>query len=270
MEENNLYLVHHGILGMKWGIRRYQNPDGSLTPAGEKRYLKQESNQSFTKNSDGSYTVPKNYKFYRVGNGTLDVNASGGLYMSDASSNDVHRYVNNLGPTFVGKLLGTASHDVQHLSLKQDARMASDTQYNKMALEVLATNKKVFDAYNESVFSMVVDNHEKFTQAEARRLAKDPNSKKAKQVGFAVSSIFGDSDYAPETKQFYNYFRKNGFDIIPDTHDVMSGTSETASICINPNKIVQHKTTVITKDIMKQGKRIIKQYGKLPVDEAIE
>jgi len=31
-------LAHHGILGMKWGVRRYQNPDGSLTPAGEKRY----------------------------------------------------------------------------------------------------------------------------------------------------------------------------------------------------------------------------------------
>lgn len=35
---NELY--HHGIKGQKWGIRRYQNEDGSLTAAGKKRYIK--------------------------------------------------------------------------------------------------------------------------------------------------------------------------------------------------------------------------------------
>ena len=36
----HLYLAHHGILGQKWGERKYQNKDGSLTPAGRLRYLK--------------------------------------------------------------------------------------------------------------------------------------------------------------------------------------------------------------------------------------
>lgn len=35
---SNLYLAHHGTKGMKWGVRKYQNPDGSLTPEGRKRY----------------------------------------------------------------------------------------------------------------------------------------------------------------------------------------------------------------------------------------
>jgi len=38
---DNNELKHHGILGMKWGVRRYQNKDGSLTNAGKKRYDKE-------------------------------------------------------------------------------------------------------------------------------------------------------------------------------------------------------------------------------------
>lgn len=39
---SNTELRHWGILGMKWGRRRYQNKDGSLTPEGKKRYAEED------------------------------------------------------------------------------------------------------------------------------------------------------------------------------------------------------------------------------------
>ncbi len=40
--ENQNFIVHHGVKGQRWGVRRYQNEDGSLTAAGQKRAEKAE------------------------------------------------------------------------------------------------------------------------------------------------------------------------------------------------------------------------------------
>lgn len=49
-------LTHHGIKGQRWGVRRFQNQDGSLTAAGQKRYDSGSNggNQSATKQNKSS------------------------------------------------------------------------------------------------------------------------------------------------------------------------------------------------------------------------
>lgn len=62
-EYNYDELYHHGIKGQRWGVRRFQNEDGSLTPAGEKRYgVDGDDSPKQKKKSKHQLRVEENYK----------------------------------------------------------------------------------------------------------------------------------------------------------------------------------------------------------------
>lgn len=57
-------LIHYGVLGMKWGVRRYQNKDGSYTEAGQRRNFKriEKSYLKSTRNNFEDYNSGKAYR----------------------------------------------------------------------------------------------------------------------------------------------------------------------------------------------------------------
>ncbi len=70
---DNTVLIHWGKKGMKWGVRRYQNTDGSLTPAGKKRYARDASEKGFKdRDEQGVYYKTSGKKNKRT---NLDVEA---------------------------------------------------------------------------------------------------------------------------------------------------------------------------------------------------
>lgn len=57
ISQNELY--HHGIKGMKWGVRRFQNEDGSLTTAGKKRYGDESTGSDKKTSSNNGSKAPR-------------------------------------------------------------------------------------------------------------------------------------------------------------------------------------------------------------------
>lgn len=71
-------LYHYGVKGMKWGVRRYQNKDGSLTPAGKDRYSSDDSKSKKVTDADRFIERTKNKKLQDVsgnimGSGELEI-----------------------------------------------------------------------------------------------------------------------------------------------------------------------------------------------------
>lgn len=69
--KEEMALRHFGVPGMKWGVRRYQNKDGSLTSAGKKKYKARESDSSVTKKVKNDLTNLTGKEFkqkYQVSN----------------------------------------------------------------------------------------------------------------------------------------------------------------------------------------------------------
>lgn len=156
-------LRHWGIKGMKWGVRRYQNPDGSLTAAGKKRYT----------NPDGSLNEKGKKKF-------------GNSVKSDAET-PKRKTAKDMTDEELDKAIARARKEDEYNRLRPEPKEEiKDSNYKKLMNKVV--NEMIVPAVIQSGRNAL----QKALDKQANDLLKDkidPNSKEALQKKYDVLKL---------------------------------------------------------------------------------
>lgn len=124
LKDDELY--HHGIKGQKWGVRRYQNPDGTLTAKGKQRQQKLTA-------SDRKATIAKGTKLYRVSDSDKSDASKDKIYVS-ATKESGDFYINALGSN---KIRNTGKAFVHEYIATNDIKMPDKKTMEKIELGLL-------------------------------------------------------------------------------------------------------------------------------------
>ncbi len=210
---HNCELYHHGVKGQKWGVRRYQNKDGSLTPEGKKRQMY----------AHGRVHIKKGSYVQRISSKAVE-NPTGHTYVSFKKLDNLFYEVS------AGEdgMLWTANYDADH---------PNDPMYSNKGFKIKlkVTNDIIAPSYHESVNAFVqaftksakdvplkelvmrtvknkdelsdfVDNLRNFSVREAQEKA---------YVTYAKSLVRSKEN----REAFFNELQKNGYNAVVDHND---------------------------------------------------
>ena len=149
MNSEVAYIAHHGIKGMRWGVRRYQNSDGSLTPEGLLRYRnKQDAKQyklrKYAYKFGGQKTSIGRYLGKRAEESLINSRKAGEEYSKIASKN-VHDVTDEMISNYA-KAMGVSKDEA-----KRSAEYAMEDYRKAEKSDVIKKYPHDFAAYGHPI-----------------------------------------------------------------------------------------------------------------------
>lgn len=276
-------LAHYGVKGMKWGVRRYQNKDGSLTSAGRKRY-----NDDVSKKEKQDKVETDEERKRRIRRNVI-IGASAvaaGLLVIGGMKCGMQYQIN-------AKTLRKASWGVQEISTRvMDLNKMSDkdivvkkgTKFQRISSKKFedysGEGKAIYTSYLKSDNAIymhdmpdninqwrkqhIINDGGKDAYKHILKMNKDIKVASPKKVLEAYEHATGDKSpkhyrymnfmtdlvdrEKPENKKFFDFLKKAGYNAIVDENDGGGTYTKSPLILINPAADVENVTSkTITK-----------------------
>lgn len=172
---SNDYLAHHGILGQKWGVRRYQNEDGSLTTAGKSRYYK----------SDGQLTRKGQKRQAQLD--SAKANLSRSIESNANNAADYRKYIDAYRERYTGE--GAKERYAKDMGVDDDeiVKTWSDEEFKSIIESEIRIEKLTAESYENSAkkgkqllekySNMTLDDIDRMSKAERKEFKSVANGK---------------------------------------------------------------------------------------------
>ena len=123
-DDEGAYLAHHGVKGQRWGVRRFQNPDGSLTEKGKRRMKTLQGKSDKLDAKKAKLNSPKNIvRLSQYKSLSADRHAAANQHKADE---DFYRNKASYALTNHGSKVATKKADKAHTKYVQEAKKAAE------------------------------------------------------------------------------------------------------------------------------------------------
>jgi hypothetical protein len=237
-------LQHFGVLGMKWGSRKYRDSNGRLTVAGQKRYAGTNVEKDSINSQDR--VIRKGTEIQNISSRELDSSRMYRLYTSYT------KYDKDMYTDMMGNFEYNGKGYKNTFVAKKDIKVPSDKKAVEVFLKTVKENpeqvaKDMTKAYNSQHI---------FAQTSARVIGKklssidlnNPEAKRAQKLAKEfMSTTVLDSKAKKSANSFYANIIKEGYDAISDVND-RGGGMQDPLIIINTGSIRGTGSLKLTKN----------------------